>query len=1211
MQESESDYKYEGVPYKKTLVWKVQNLLVREPRRLRTISVAVSFIGFYGQMLAAIFAAFGSFESRVIRIIFSALCAVGAMGSLWADISMAGLWGLIGTPLTVLGLSLFPVAIGIGPDAGTSVAAGSVFSVGISLLIAGAIFFIVQGVEDFRRPIFGMHNAFLWGSIIMIVGALVSFVPVSLYFPGVTSFRGYDQNILIIALMMLTSGFGLLVFANLQWLTNNMHMVLHRFPSTSLLKDNPGFATVYFVSSIISGISCFCLSIFVIFAVPNLIVLDWPSVVCLGVTGICRMLMLVSHVPAKDVLYIIGNALCFVGLCIETSFFSLLGISLVPDFLGTSVSAGVFQIVGGSILLLRSILLSRSHSFFAVGNHLFFAEFFQVLAGVCLIVVATTGTGGFLQLNAISLLHWSMICLCHASNTYDVSWAFNFHDKEWSPDLSIPPEVYDESDWARQVPISSVVDVIIVGAGPAGLTCANEMGRRNVKTILFDHKSQVVPDSRFFICNGHTMEGMKRLGVADSLLERGQPVTFGYGNNLADGMAHEKVTVYANTLAYPRKLMTDLGSETSRLSASRTMNSVWGFQPCQRVMQSVQEACLLEKARTYESVTVNFSHRLVDFRILAQDEGAICLIENAEGQLSSHKCRYLFGCDGLHSFVSQKIQMKYDGFTHLSSSRSIYFYSENLLSRVRDKMCDGHQYNVVRKGVGLGYFALRNAPKNLWTFHLHGLYDGRSPGMIELSEMVELMPEFLGPGIHFEILTDGRWRWSFVVARSFRKGCVFLAGDAAHAWPPFAGNGGNTAYQDTSNLCWKVHARLKGWAGEKILDSYAIERRDMTLRGAIGVLTMTPNPNRLKIAGKALLSPFLRFIAIAHWLFNNSGEHLGNSGSQGGLQMGQLYSQSPIVVGGNSVFCSPEDSIAVYEPKVCTGSRVLHVAFRDVDSIQSLIAEDGYTIIVSCKGNDKKVQDLSDEFKKHNAPVTVVNCIELFASLRPGKRNAYAAKLWVEQEIVICRPDLYIGWTYKGPPGEKRTSWSSEYVSVIVNTLCGFHVDEHDKNQYESVNRWLTWRMIQQMLPMRLIFKNGIFVRNEVKQVEKKFLTKGLVLKIDDKQNDLYRQTSGQEKPAEDVTAYKVDVCIFCKEPLEEGEVCWMNNKAVHAVCLPKLRNQVGVSDKMCKYCDGFLAPGTYVNYNNSQVHERCLDSFKEQRRQDELDAENPVVMEM
>ncbi len=89
----------------------------------------------------------------------------------------------------------------------------------------------------------------------------------------------------------------------------------------------------------------------------------------------------------------------------------------------------------------------------------------------------------------------------------------------------------------------------------------------------------------------------------------------------------------------------------------------------------------------------------------------------------------------------------------------------------------------------------------------------------------------IGADVPFEIISGGPWTGGLaLVAEHYRSGPVFLAGDAAHLFTPLGGLGMNTGIGDVMNLCWKLAAVHRGWAGPKLLDSYESERRPMGLR---------------------------------------------------------------------------------------------------------------------------------------------------------------------------------------------------------------------------------------------------------------------------------------------------------------------------------------------------------------------------------------------
>ena len=115
------------------------------------------------------------------------------------------------------------------------------------------------------------------------------------------------------------------------------------------------------------------------------------------------------------------------------------------------------------------------------------------------------------------------------------------------------------------------------------------------------------------------------------------------------------------------------------------------------------------------------------------------------------------------------------------------------------------QYQIVRPGFGVGMFVFNDFPRNLWTFFLLGLTDGRTPRQLSTDDMIEVLRRFLGPLIDFKVVLDGPWFWNLFFCRRFTYNRVILAGDAGHSWPPFGGLGGNTGYGNTVLYSALIH----------------------------------------------------------------------------------------------------------------------------------------------------------------------------------------------------------------------------------------------------------------------------------------------------------------------------------------------------------------------------------------------------------------------
>ena len=154
-------------------------------------------------------------------------------------------------------------------------------------------------------------------------------------------------------------------------------------------------------------------------------------------------------------------------------------------------------------------------------------------------------------------------------------------------------------------------------------------------------------------------------------------------------------------------------------------------------------------------------------------------------------------------------------------------------------------------------------------------------------DVAELMKLFFGDGLELEVIKDNRWYFNFFVARMWRRGAFFIAGDASHQWPPIGGLNGNNGIMSAYNLAWKLAAVLEGWGGPRVLDSYEAERRGTTLRRAYWVLGIVPRPwliyRCIKIAN---MLPFFWPMMLAKWYFGNACPSNGNHNCQPGLLSG-------------------------------------------------------------------------------------------------------------------------------------------------------------------------------------------------------------------------------------------------------------------------------------------------------------------------------------
>jgi len=342
----------------------------------------------------------------------------------------------------------------------------------------------------------------------------------------------------------------------------------------------------------------------------------------------------------------------------------------------------------------------------------------------------------------------------------------------------------------------ATVDAIVVGAGPTGLMLACELALGGAKARLLEERTDTPNITRAFAVHARTLELLDARGLAGDLLPRGVAV-------------HEVAPPGGTTLDL-RELPTRFG-----------MVLIVPQRGTERVLQARADELGVEIVRGAEVIG------------LTQDGDGVT-VECAGGD--SVRADYVVGCDGAHSTVRSRLGIDFVGKqyeTHI------------LLADVQLTRAPGETLTGVtnEKGVvlvipfGDGWF------RAIAWDRLREQAPLREP--VTLEEIRDSFERIAG---HDFGMTDMRWSSRFLSerrqARHYRKGRVFLAGDAAHVHSPLGGQGMNTGIGDAMNLGWKLAAAVRGSAPPWLLDSYEAERHPV---GA-SVLRLTDAFNQLVLS---------------------------------------------------------------------------------------------------------------------------------------------------------------------------------------------------------------------------------------------------------------------------------------------------------------------------------------------------------------------------
>jgi 3-(3-hydroxy-phenyl)propionate hydroxylase len=327
--------------------------------------------------------------------------------------------------------------------------------------------------------------------------------------------------------------------------------------------------------------------------------------------------------------------------------------------------------------------------------------------------------------------------------------------------------------------------VLVIGAGPTGLTLANLLGQADVDTLIIDRKPGTVTEPRAVSIDDESLRTMQAIGLDAAVL---RDVVPGYGVHYytrPGGRCFGKV------------------EPTGKL---------YGFPKRNAFRQPLFENTLRMGLERFASLTARFSHELVEF---SQDQHGVCArIRDAEGQMIEVHAAYLVACDGGRSPVRKQLGIEMVGSSF--SSRWLVVDTDQdddpfWQTRV---YCDARRPVVEVPG-----------PHRTRRFEFLLKPDETDEQALDETHLQTLLRPFKGDA-PVSLVRKTVYTFHARVAEKWQVQRVFLAGDAAHLTPPYAGQGMNSGVRDAHNLGWKLIGVLKGKMAQSALLSYESERRD-------------------------------------------------------------------------------------------------------------------------------------------------------------------------------------------------------------------------------------------------------------------------------------------------------------------------------------------------------------------------------------------------
>jgi putative polyketide hydroxylase len=349
---------------------------------------------------------------------------------------------------------------------------------------------------------------------------------------------------------------------------------------------------------------------------------------------------------------------------------------------------------------------------------------------------------------------------------------------------------------------SDSVDVVVVGAGPAGLVAGIVLGGFGIDVVVLEKRSQGSTLSRATVISTRSMEILRSWGLEADVRA-----------GAADVVPRAWVTP---SVLSGEGVEMPLGYPTAEEAAAVSPTSpAWAPQDH---LEPLLRAYLSDRrsARLWFGVPVE--------DVQQDDEGVLVSVHHPVSGRVAMRARYLIGADGAHSTTRTTMQVPMEGPDDLAEFHRIEFQAP-LAPLLGDRRFGLY---VITNPDAAGVLVSRGRGDR-WGFAREWRPGEARMVDADKDELVELLTRAIGA--HTSLVLEHRSVFSFAaqIAQKYREGRVFLVGDAAHRMTPRGGTGMNTAIQDAYDLGWRLAWVLRGWATPEVLDSYEHVRRPIAL----------------------------------------------------------------------------------------------------------------------------------------------------------------------------------------------------------------------------------------------------------------------------------------------------------------------------------------------------------------------------------------------
>lgn len=332
-------------------------------------------------------------------------------------------------------------------------------------------------------------------------------------------------------------------------------------------------------------------------------------------------------------------------------------------------------------------------------------------------------------------------------------------------------------------------DIIIKGAGPVGLSMANLLGVYGIRTLVLEQNPTTVEEPRAIGLDVEIGRALQTMGLEEIA-----------SADMMQGFHLDYLNANGRTI-----MDVEVGE------------SPYGKAQMSSFIQPIFEQQLLGGTERFDHVTVLFNHTVEE--VSQTESHAMARGTTRDGEAFEARAQYLVGCGGGRSLVRRTSNIQMEGFSNPEAWLVIDTIDPQLDDWVDCRFfCDPARPAMTMK---------KKQKHRRWEWMLH---EGETEEeFLDPDRINELLAPHTDPS-QVTMLRKCVYNFNSIVAEQYRDGRLFIAGDAAHMMPPFAGQGMNSGIRDAVNLSWKLASVVKGDANTAILDTYQAERRDHVVK---------------------------------------------------------------------------------------------------------------------------------------------------------------------------------------------------------------------------------------------------------------------------------------------------------------------------------------------------------------------------------------------